>query len=418
MIKVLHTADWHIGQLFFEYDRTYEHQHFLNWLLTVLSREQIDVLIVSGDVFDVANPSAAAVRMFYSFLNQATRENAGLQIIVTAGNHDSASRLESPRPLLESTRIHIIGLISRNADGEIDYEALSLPLYGRNGDMEAWCMAVPFLRYGDYPQVPGADDPYADGVSAFYDAHYQHILKKQVGQWPVIALGHLHARNAELTELDKAERLIMGGVECIPAKAFPSGISYVALGHIHKAQKLGGTEHIRYCGSPLPMSFSESNYKHQVIVFELSAEGVGNVQSIEVPLSIPLLRVPARNLPLADALVALEGLPERESGNYHIAPYLEVKIALDGPEPSLRHRIEKALEHKHVRLAKIDVKYINPVEVSGERLTLTADQLLTADPEDIFGRVYIGKYGHSVPADIMSMFKEISRQVMEGNTKE
>jgi len=106
---LLHTADWHIGQLFHEYDHTYEHQQFLNWLLERLVSEHIDVLLISGDVFDLSNPSAASIKMFYRFLNQSVKGNPDLQIIITAGNHDSAARLESPKPLLESSNIHVSG---------------------------------------------------------------------------------------------------------------------------------------------------------------------------------------------------------------------------------------------------------------------------------------------------------------------
>src|SRR5690554_2185076 len=145
-MKVLHTADWHIGQLFHEYDRTFEHQQFLNWLVQTLQKEQIDVLLISGDVFDLSNPSAASVRMFYTFLNQAINTKPELQIIITAGNHDSATRLESPKPLLESSNIHIIGLVERDLGGNIDYEKLIIPIRNPSGAIKAWCLAIPFLR--------------------------------------------------------------------------------------------------------------------------------------------------------------------------------------------------------------------------------------------------------------------------------
>lgn len=109
-MRILHTADWHIGQLFHEYDRSYEHQQFLDWLLETIKQEKIDVLLISGDVFDISNPAASSVKMFYTFLNQAVKVNPMIQIIITAGNHDSASRLESPKPLLESSlsqNIHV-----------------------------------------------------------------------------------------------------------------------------------------------------------------------------------------------------------------------------------------------------------------------------------------------------------------------
>ena len=128
-MKILHTADWHIGQLFHEYDRTYEHQQFLNWLIDTLQTEQIDVLLISGDVFDISNPSAVSIKMFYSFLNKATKVNPDLQIVITAGNHDSASRLEAPKPLLESSNVHIIGLVEKDSEGNIDYQKLLIPIY-------------------------------------------------------------------------------------------------------------------------------------------------------------------------------------------------------------------------------------------------------------------------------------------------
>ncbi|SFW11803.1 metallophosphoesterase family protein [Chitinophaga sancti] len=128
-----HTADWHIGQLFHECDRIYEHQQFLNWLLETLVSEQIDVLLISGDVFDLSNPSAAYVKMFYTFLNQAVGTNSDLQIIITADNHDSAARLESPNPLLESSNIHIIDFVEKKGDGSIDYPKLIIPLKDLQG---------------------------------------------------------------------------------------------------------------------------------------------------------------------------------------------------------------------------------------------------------------------------------------------
>src|SRR6185312_8473743 len=139
-MRILHTADWHIGQLFHEYDRTYEHQQFLNWLVKTLHGELVDILLISGDVFDLSNPSAAAIKMFYTFLNRAVKINPELQIIITAGNHDSASRLESPKPLLESSNIHIIGVVKKDANGNIDYEKMIIPLKGKKGNIKAWCM--------------------------------------------------------------------------------------------------------------------------------------------------------------------------------------------------------------------------------------------------------------------------------------
>nr|WP_294877573.1 exonuclease SbcCD subunit D C-terminal domain-containing protein [uncultured Pedobacter sp.] len=412
---ILHTADWHIGQLFHEYDRTYEHHQFLNWLLETLITEQVDVLMISGDVFDLSNPSAASIKMFYSFLNRAVSANPDLQIIVTAGNHDSASRLESPKPLLESSNIHIIGLIEKKEDGSIDYEKLIIPLKDTTGAIKAWCMAIPFLRMGDYPIVTDAENIYTAGVSALYTAAYDYACIQKQANEPVICMGHLHAQQAEVTDMDKTERLIMGGVECIGATAFPEDIRYVALGHIHKAQRIGGKEHVRYCGSPIPMSFSELNYKHQVILFDLEERDISNLRSIEIPVSVTLQRVPSVHSSLTEVINALQQLPATGI-NPQLAPYLEVRVLLHGPEPGLRHKIETALSGKDVRLAKIDVKYPVVTVPGNTTETVVEDNLHELQPQDVFAKVYQAKYNNAVPVELLQLFNQVTQEVAQSET--
>jgi len=411
-MRILHTADWHIGQLFHEYDRTYEHQQFLNWLVETLQDEKIDVLLVSGDVFDLSNPSAVSIKLFYTFLNQAVKANPQLQIIITAGNHDSASRLESPKPLLESSNIHIIGLVEKGEDGSIDYDKLIIPLKDKAGNIKAWCMSVPFLRIGDYPLITGSENPYAAGVTALYAGAYDYTAAKRELDQPIICMGHLYAQQAEVTDMDKTERLIMGGVECISATAFNEDIKYVALGHIHKAQRVGGKDHIRYCGSPIPMSFSELNYKHQVLIFDLDDQIVNHLTLIEIPLSIPLQRVPSVNSSLAEVINALNQLPVA-GPNPELAPYLEVRVLLNGPEPGLRHKIETAVSGKHVRLAKIDVKY--PAVAASDDCTqgIIQDNLHELKPQDIFEKAYQSKYNNPVPAELLQLFNQVSHEVAQ-----
>ncbi|NML69183.1 exonuclease subunit SbcD [Chryseobacterium sp. RP-3-3] len=406
-MKVLHTADWHIGQLFHEYDRTYEHQQFLDWLLQTLGHESIDILLISGDVFDISNPSAASIKMFYTFLNKATKGNKDLQIIITAGNHDSASRLEAPKPLLESSNVHIVGWVEKDTEGNIDYEKLLIPIKDASGNAKIWCLAVPFLRMGDYPSIPGSENPYTEGVTALYKEAFEYASQKKKEGQTMIAMGHLHTHHAEPGKMNDTERPIMGGVECIPATAFPQELKYVALGHIHKAQKVGGKEHIRYSGSPLPMSFSELNYKHQVIVFELD-EDISNLKSVEIPLFVPLQRIPASHQPLHEVITLLEQLPNTE-GTRETIPYLEVKVLLEGPEPALRYKIEAAITGKNVRLAKIDSKY--PPSTKEEPEFITQEKLSELQPLDVFGKVYQSRYNTEVPEAMLKLFKQAAEEV-------
>lgn len=411
-MNILHTADWHLGQLFHEYDRAYEHQQFLDWLVQTLQREAVDVLLISGDVFDLSNPSAATIRQFYMFLNRASRACPDIQIIVTAGNHDSASRLEAPKPLLESSNIHIIGTVPKDEQGHVDADKLIIPLF-KDGKVSAWCLAVPFLRAGDYPTLADSDNPYAEGVAALYRDLYEAAKRKQQPGQAVIAMGHLHARGAEISDMDKSERLIMGGVECIAASAFPEDIAYIALGHIHKAQRLGGKEHIRYCGSPLPMSFSEINYKHQVIGFTLEDGQTTSTRGIEVPVTVPLLKVPSVHSRVEEALLALQQLPVATGKDRAVAPYLQVSVLLEAPEPGLRHKVEQALADKYVRLARIDTRYPEKSGATGRVQAMSPDELQSLKPIDVFTNVYESKYANSVPPELMTLFNEVAQQVYE-----
>jgi exonuclease SbcD len=199
----------------------------------------------------------------------------------------------------------------------------------------------------------------------------------------------------------------MGGVECISASAFHSGIKYVALGHIHKAQKIGGKEHSRYCGSPLPMSFSEIHYKHQVILFDLDQE-ISDLKALEIPVFVPLQRVPHQHQPLHEVISLLEQLPEFVAGMENL-PYLQVRVLLDGPEPALRHKIETALAGKAVRLAKIDAQY--PAAAKETQELITAEKLNELQPVDVFGKVYQSRYQSEVPQEIMQLFQQVAQEV-------
>jgi exonuclease SbcD len=409
-MKFLHTADWHIGQLFHEHDRTFEHQHFLNWLVEIVQSEEIEVLLISVDVFDLSNPSAQAIRMFYTFLNQAVKNCPDLQIVVIAGNHDSAARLEAPKPLLESSNIHLVGTIEKNAEGEILYDKMMVNLKAKKAEKDIICLAVPFVRLGEYPAVPGSKNPYTDGIIALYNELYEKASAVRTNGEPIIAMGHLHALNAEITDMDNTERAIMGGVEGIPASAFHEDIKYVALGHIHKAQSIGGKEHIRYSGSPLPLSFSEHKYTHQVAVFDIFENGLSGLRFIEIPVSIPLMRIPEINKSLETVIEMLENFDD--SGiEEQVKPYLEVRVLLDGPEPALKHKIEKALGQKKLKLVKIDSKY--PSSKSNETEFKTDDGLKEMKPMDLFQRVYQSKYQNEVPQELVKLFNEIELNVSQ-----
>lgn len=413
-MRFLHTADWHLGQIFHQYERGFEHEQFLNWLRGTLKSEKIDVLLLSGDIFDHANPAAASIRMFYSFLNKTLIEIPEIQIVVIAGNHDSAARLETPKPLLESSNVHIVGLIERK-EGEINYDNLIIPLKDNSGIVKVYCLAVPFLRLGDYPQVPNAKSPYTEGVTAFYKAAYERAERLVTEGQSIIAMGHLHTMNADMTDLDdETERPIMGGVEGIASDAFDQKIKYVALGHIHKAQEVGGRSNVRYSGSPIPLSFSEHNYQHQVIVFDIENEVLQNLRLIEVPVTVPLKRIPDFHKPLDMVLEEILEMPPYE-GDPLLAPYLLVRVLLSGPEPSMNHKINKALEGKNLRFLKIDSKSAHQSEASSNDNYYSIDRLKEIDKTELFKRTYKNTFNNEVPDELMKLYNEV---LLELSTEE
>ena len=407
MIRILHTADWHLGQTFFGYDRTQEHEHFLDWLAGVLTKNKIDVLIVAGDVFDVSNPSAASQRMFYRFIHRVTTENPRLQLVVVAGNHDSAARLESPLPLLQEMRTEIKGIV-RKQNGKIDYEHLLVELKNAAGEVEALCLAVPFLRQGDYPVVETEGNPYAEGVKELYARLLKYALKKRTDGQALVAVGHLLATGSEIAEKDHSERIIIGGLESVSPESFPEQIVYTALGHIHKAQRVSGRENIRYAGSPLPMSFAEKHYHHGVVKVTLDEGWAVEIEKLEYTPLVRLLSIPATEAAAPDEVLdELRGLelPEDEP-----MPYLEVKVKLSEPEPMLRQQVEEILEGKPVRLARIVSFYLQAAEGSVEEEVLT-DGLQEMNPLQIVKATFENSYQTEMPEELVNLFQEACRTI-------
>ena len=416
MIRILHTADWHLGQTFFGYDRVEEHVHFLQWLARELKENKIDVLLVAGDVFDVSNPSAASQRLFYHFIRQVTEENPKLQLVVVAGNHDSAARLEAPVPLLQEMRTEIRGIV-RKHEGEIDYDHLIVELKNSEGEVEALCLAVPFLRQGDYPVVATDGNPYAEGVKELYVRLQERALQRRKDGQALVAVGHLQATGSEIAERDFSERTIIGGLECVSPDTFTEQIAYTALGHIHKSQRVSGRENVRYAGSPLPMSFAEREYHHGVVIVTLAEGWAVEIEKREYVPLVGLLSVPrGKAATPEEVLEELAHLPlaseeaegEQTERSLHF-PYLEIKFLFTEPEPMLRQQIEEAIADKAVRLARIVSVYRQAEENTLEEEVLAAG-LQEMNPLQIVKATFENTYQSEMPEELERLFQQAMRE--------
>ncbi len=414
-MRILHTSDWHLGHTLHEHSREYEHRAFIAWLLETLSAEQIDALVISGDIFDSANPSAQSQKIWYGFLASANRLLPELQIVVIGGNHDSAARLDAPVPLLESMKIHVTGGIPYLEEGGIDWNRMIVPLYNRKGLRSAWVAAVPFLRPADLPPASeDTEDSMIDGVRRRYAEAVEAAMERRSAGEALIVTGHCYLSGSVLSEL--SERKILGGNQhALPVDLFDDRITYVALGHLHLAQSAGGRENVRYSGSPIPLSVSEIRYCHQVCVLNLDNGRSESIQQIKIPRSVEFQRVPVTGaLPVETLLKKLADLPD-STGNTdrEIWPYLEVAPLLDKPRPSLREDILQALNGKAVRLVRI----APALEESSSLVSNPGASLDDINPEDVFSRCYRSRFTDDPPPEYMSAFNELLQQVEQGEAQ-
>ena len=414
MLRIIHTADWHLGQTFHLYERDYEHAQFLAWLLKLIAERKPDVLLLSGDVFDSYNPSANAQRRYYQFLHEARATLPTLQMVVIAGNHDAAARLEAPAGLLEGLNIHVVGTVSRPDGGEVAPSKFIVPLRNAQGEVRALALALPFLRSSDVPLLSDARDPYHDGVRELYHQVTGKAAQLRDAQYPgsaLVALGHCHMQDA-VESRDSERRIVIGGAEALSTDIFPPELAYVALGHLHKPQELDGGR-VRYSGSPIPLSFSEKEYEHRVLEVLLEEGHLVSVTGVPVPRVVPLVRVPqGKAVAFSELLKQLAELPAQPELPSELHPFLEVRVLDDGPDPTRRRRIEEALEGKAVRLASLR---LDPVlrengEDGGED-NFVLEDLGSLDPLEIMLGAHEERYQCAPEESVVGALKEVLQEI-------
>lgn len=394
-MKIIHTSDWHLGQTFFGYERAEEHHIFLKWLGEVIKKEKIDLLLIAGDVFDNHNPSAESQKIYYNFIKRITSENPELQIIVTAGNHDSAARLEAPTPLLEDFNVAVRGVVHRTADGNIDYERHIIPI--KEGGC---CLAVPYLRQSDHPTA----ESHSEGVKLFYKNLYNLAAEKYCY---IIAMGHLQATGSEISTDDRSERTTIGGLDVVNPDFSEQGVAYTALGHLHKAQRVSGRENMRYAGAPLPMSFAERKNRQSVTMVTICGEE-RKIEKIPFETPVKLLSIPEKPLPINEVLKEIEQLPLGEITSN--SPFLEVKVLVEGPDPTRRQQIEKALEGRAVRLARLVA--VSPETETASATIISYDDFKKTEPIELAKIVYRQKYNNcEMPNNIEEMLAKVIKEV-------
>lgn len=415
-MRLIHTADWHLGQSLHGVPREYEHARFLDWLLDRIDEHAVDALVVAGDVFDGQNPPVTALAQFYRFLAQAKARFPGLCIVALAGNHDSGNRLEAPSPLLSEMGVHVVGALPCGDEGAFDADRAVIALRDRTGAVAARCVALPYLRPADLPQIAEDDaDPLIEGVRRLTDTAVQAARRQLRPGEALVLAGHCYMSGGALSEL--SERKVLGGnLHALPCDIFPEDAAYVALGHLHRAQAVGGRDAVRYSGSPIPLALDEEPYPHQVVLAEFADGRLVGHQPLRVPRSVAIHRVPGAGA-FAEPDAVMEALrrldldldPDLPRAAW---PFLEVSVALDQPRPGLREEVDAVLAGRPVRLLKLAVRLTGTGRTLAE--ASPAVELSALAPEEVFRRVYSRHHEGDPPEALLAAFHELVEQAQAG----
>ncbi len=428
-MRLLHLADLHLGQVYGHFDRLPEQEAVLGQILQIIEERRVDALLVAGDVFHRVHPPARAVRMWYRFLSEAQRRQPTLEVVAVAGNHDPVARFEVAEPFARPQGIQLVARLARRDSGALDPQRVLVPLHDATGRPRAVCVAVPFLRPADLRCDASQPGWLRAGVEAVYAEAFE-LAREAVAAAAtqghalgVVATGHLEVAGTAVTSEAELRTPFDGAESPSAAALFPTDLAYVALGHVHLPQAVGGRENVRYAGSPLPLSMSEVGYAHQAVLVELDAQGTfAGYESCKLTPPVEMIRVPrsapgrAKAAPLGDVLVELDATLAEASAAPNATPkqwpYLAVHV-LDEPSATdcVRERVEAALEGKAARLVQIRRERPSPASppatsspgADQERApTLPAfepQSLAELDPEEVFTLCYDRAQATSHPGE-------------------
>jgi exonuclease SbcD len=411
-LRVLHTADWHLGQHFLTgQERLTEQKAFLNWLLDTVQAEGVEALVLAGDVFDTTTPSHAAQELYYDFLVRMQGTSCR-DIVVVGGNHDSPTLLNASRRLLRALRIHVIGGVPAEAEEQVIW------LPGADGQPGLVVCAVPFLRDRDLRLAVAGETPderqlrIRDSIAGHYRQLSEHdaVRRRREHDAPVLATGHLYAAGGEARE--GAERDVhIGGLGVVGAEHFPAAFDYVALGHLHRPQVVGGQARIRYSGSPVPLSFTEADDKQQVLLLDFAGAGQEpRITALPVPVVRRLQRFHGGLEEVEAAILSFD------NEAFSLIAWADVLVKSDEAPAEVQRRVQAVLKERRDAV-------LAPRGVRHQRLTEAPDAVAAAAPiehlheltvEEVFRRRVAGLPPERAAA-LSATFQELRQLLAEAD---
>ncbi len=396
-MKVLHTSDWHIGQIFHNYSREEEHKYFFEQLKSIIINDKPDVVVVSGDVFHTATPTIVSQRLYYNFIVDLSRLDSDLQIVITSGNHDSPSRLEAPRPLWEAFNVSVVGMLDYQTvtdDFGLNFDAskIEIPIT-KKGVIIGWVLAVPYIN----------------GNANIYDLLLNHLKNRPEysDNQSIVAMGHLAVKSADITGHSPD---IIGKLETLDIQDFKDvkGIDYWAFGHIHYPQAIKGIENMRYAGSPFPISFNE-NYEHSVVSANIE-DGMTKTTVIPLKTLIPIIDFPAKPKGYDDAL-PFETVMMQLIEILGQKAYVRVHVQTDKPLTQAETAaMIQAFDGQEAMFCGIQSYFPEKAEGNELQSVKTLNELKSISPFELGCSVYQKKNGCEMPDELKEMFKKVCEE--------
>jgi exonuclease SbcD len=405
-MKILHTSDWHLGRSLYGKKRYDEFESFLNWLIQTIIDKNINVLIISGDIFDSGSPSNKAQELYYKFLYEISKTSCKY-VIAVAGNHDSPSFLNAPKELLKILNVYVVGSIPENIEDEV------ITIYKDNKPILIVC-AVPYLRDKEIrivepgetiesknqKLVEGIKNHYLDVVS--YAVKIRNKFVNNTDHFiPIIATGHLFTTGGKTVDGDGVRELYVGTLSYVDENAFPAEIDYLALGHLHIPQTVGDNKHIRYSGSPIPMGFGEANQTKKLVLLEIK-ENKLNIDEISVPTFQTLSKISGDIEKITSNILKLKDTDTNT--------WLEIEYTGAKHIPDLKEYLEGLVEW-----SKLEILRIRNKVVSDKILSKMAEDEILEDlsPIDVFVRYLDAVNITEDREELITLYKEIVNHINE-----
>lgn len=402
-MKILHTSDWHLGHTLYNYDRSPEQQAFLEQLTRIVAEEKPDAMIVSGDIYHYSTPSATTQRMYTDGMLEIHRACPEMAIVVTAGNHDSSSKLEIDSNLWNHFGVKVVGNIERNQE-EVNLGKHIVEVRDKKGEPKGYIIAVPHVYPQNFPMLD-TETPREERQARFFQALQDEVEKMNTDGLPVVLMAHLSIEGSDRIGHDETT----GGIEYVPISSMGEGYDYLALGHIHCPQNIKGNgRHARYCGTPLPVNFDET-YPHSVSIVEVRKNKAPEIRTVEIENPMPLVTLPKEAVTFEEAIKLLEEYPDDRPA------YIRLNVLIkDYLAPDCNERASGAVKGKKCKYCYI--KSNREKQASDDRARhISIQEMQEMSPLEIAKLYYQEAEGEEMDKELCALMDAAVQRVREKN---